>query len=264
MQVIATKTSKISSSAKIAATAIIEDGVEIGDNTSISDFVIIRSGTKLGANNKIYPNVIIGEDPQDKSYNGENSKVIIGDNNIFREFVTIHKGTGEEGKTLIGNDNFLMVNVHVAHDCKLGNNITIANNVALGGHVEIEDCVNIGGNSSIHQNCRVGAYAMLGGQSAINADILPFFIYFGCPSQAISTNRIGLKRAGYDQLFRTDVMKAYKLVYLERLSVPKVVTKLEENMPGSEAAKLMLEFISKSKRGVVLDRTKSEDLHRGA
>lgn len=245
---------KIADNAQIASTAIIEDDVIIGENTKISDYVVIRSGTKIGANNKISPHVVIGENPQDLAFKGETSYVEIGDNNLIREFVTIHKATGEGQTTKIGNNNMLMVSSHVGHNCQLANNIVMANNTCLGGHAIVEDYVTLGGGALIHQHCRIGKHVMMSGQAATNHDLIPFFIYVGTPAGVVSTNRVGLKRAGFDQAALSEIMRAFKMIYSkQRLSRDSLISKLETELEPTEEIRYIINFIKGSKRGVALN-----------
>lgn len=245
---------QIANQVKIAATAIIEEDVIIGDNCIIGDYTIIRSGTKIGANNKISPHVIIGGDPQDLAYKGETSYIEIGDNNTIREFTTIHKATGENQVTRIGNNNMFMVGSHVGHNCELGNNIIMANNTCLGGYVRVEDNVTMGGGALVHQHCRIGKHVMMSGQAATNHDLVPYFLYMGVPAGAISTNRVGLKRAGYDQTVLSEIMRAFKIIYSkERLNRDNLLHQLETQLEQSEEIKYIIDFIKTSKRGVALN-----------
>ena len=170
---------KISTNVKIGAYTIVGPNVEIDENSEIQSHVSIVGNTKIGKNNKIYPFSSIGNDPQDLKFNGEKTKLEIGDNNKIREYVTINPGTsGGGGLTKIGNNCLFMVSSHIAHDCIVGNNVILANNVPLGGHAEIEDNVIIGGNSAVQQFTRVGKSAMIGGMCGVVRDIIPYGIFF--------------------------------------------------------------------------------------
>lgn len=253
MSLISTQ-ANIGTNVQIAKTAIIEDDVIIGDNTVISDFVIIRNGTRIGSNNMIHPHAVIGEAAQDKSYNYENSFIEIGNNNIIREFVTIHKAVGETNATILGDNNFLMVNAHLGHNVQVGSNCTLANNVALGGHVLVGNFVTMGGGAVVHQNCRIGDFAMMAGLSATNHDALPYMAYVGIASGAVSTNRIGLKRAGYSQEVLSEIMKAYKIIYSVRSTPARILARLEEELKPIPEIKFLIEYIKSSKRGIILHK----------
>jgi UDP-N-acetylglucosamine acyltransferase len=240
-------------SAQISPLAVIEDGVEIGENTIISEFAVIRSGVKIGSNCKIYPHVVIGEAPQDRSFKGEESFISIGDNNTIREFVSIHKPVGEGAYTTLGSNCFLMAGSHLGHNAQVGSNVTIANNVALGGYVVVEDFANIGGGAVVHQHCRVGKMAMLAGLSATNHDAIPFMVYIGIPSGGVSTNRIALKRAGCNQKVLSEVMRAYKIIYKNKSSITNIIKNLEELEPIPEIVHIK-DFIKNTKRGIIVKR----------
>lgn len=248
----------IAPSAQIATTAITGDDVSIGDNTIISDYVVIRDGVSIGANCKIYPHAVIGEDPQDYSYKGERTFVEIGDNNILREFTTVHKAVGEGNKTIIGDNNMLMVHSHVGHNVVLGNNITMANSVQIGGHCIIDDNVVLGGNIAIHQNCRVGRFVMFSGLSASNTDLPPFMTCSGRPAIGIGINRFGLKKAGFSRETCNELFKAYKIIYLSGLNTQNIIAKLQNDLEQIPEIIELTEFIANSKKGIKRSRSKIE------
>jgi len=255
--VITAYNSNIANNVEIAKTAIVEDGVEIGEGTTISDYVIIRSGVKIGKNCQIFPHAVIGEEPQDRTYTAEESYVEIGENNIIREFVTIHKAVGDQAKTIIGDNNFLMVGVHIAHNCIVGNNNTLANYTNLAGYVEVSKHVTIGGSANIHQHCRIGDYAMVAGLCGANHDLLPYMMYIGVPATAISTNRYALKKAGMDQLTRSQLMNAFKIIYNKSQSVPRIMERLETELQQTEEIKNLIKFMKESKRGFSMGKLES-------
>ena len=216
-------------------TAIIEEGAEIGNNVEIGAFcvigknvkidddcilksnVVIEGCTTIGKNNKIYSFVVIGQQPQDLKFEGEKSETIIGDNNSIREHCTIHPGTkGDNLTTKIGNNNLLMVNTHVAHDCIIGNNCVIANNATLAGHVHIDDGAILGGISAVHQKVRIGKGSMLGGMSGLAEDLIPYGTAYaknGRASTLQGLNLVGLKRAGVDKKKIFELTHFYKEVF---------------------------------------------------
>jgi UDP-N-acetylglucosamine acyltransferase len=245
---------QIGTNVQIAATAIIGDSVTIGDNSSIADYAIIRNGVSIGANCKIYPHVIIGEDPQDFSFTKEATYVEIGNNNVFREFVTVHKAVGADNKTCIGDNNFFMVSSHVGHNCIIGHNNTFANGVQLAGYVEISDHVTIGGLTAIHQHCRVGDYAMISGLSATNKDLPPYFIYGLIPAVAASINRRGLQKAGFSQELRNELLKAFKIIYKSREAVSTSIVRLESELHPYPEIQNLIKFLKSSKRGIKTSR----------
>ena len=205
---------KISSNVIIGAYSVIGPDVEIDENTIIHSHVNISGHTKIGKRNKIYPFASIGNDPQDLKYNGEETKLIIGDKNIIREYVTINPGTiADVGKTLIGNNCLFMISSHVAHDCLIGNNVIIANNVPLGGHAIIEDNVVIGGNSAVQQFTRIGKMAMIGGMTGVLHDVIPYGLSTGNRNSLQGLNLIGLRRAKFANKEILGLSEAYKEIF---------------------------------------------------
>ena len=180
----------INSGAIIGPNVVIDSGTQIGPNA------VIEGKTKIGKNNKVFPNVFIGLEPQDLKYKGASSEVIIGDNNTFRECVTINKATDEGEKTIIGNNNLLMAYTHIGHNCEIGNGIVLSNNVQVAGHVKVEDNAIIGGCLGIHQFVHVGYLAMIGGMTRVDRDVPPFCLAEGHPGRLRGLNRVGIKRSG--------------------------------------------------------------------
>ncbi len=206
---------KVSLSAEIGPYTVVGSNVEIGEDSIIHSHVSISGNTKIGKNNKIYPFVSIGNDPQDLKYNGEQTKLIIGDNNKIREYVTINPGTtGGGGETKIGNNCLLMISSHIAHDCMIGNNVIIANNVPIGGHAHIEDGVVIGGNSAVQQFTRIGKMAMIGGMTGVLNDVIPYGLSIGNRNFLQGLNLIGLRRK--KEIYNKDILilsEAYKEIF---------------------------------------------------
>ena len=180
----------------IASGAIIGPNVVIDSGTQIGPNAVIEGKTKIGKNNKVFPNVFIGLEPQDLKYKGASTEVIIGDNNTFRECVTINKATDEDEKTIIGNNNLLMAYTHIGHNCEIGNGIVLSNSVQVAGHVKVEDNAIIGGCLGIHQFVHVGYLAMIGGMTRVDRDVPPFCLAEGHPGRLRGLNRVGIKRSG--------------------------------------------------------------------
>jgi len=180
----------------ISQGAIVGPNVTIGKGTEIGPNAVITGRTQIGRNNKVFPNVFIGLDPQDLKYKGASTEVIIGDNNTFRECVTINKATDEGEKTIIGNNNLLMAYTHIGHNCELGNRIVLSNSVQVAGHVKVEDKAIIGGCLGIHQFVHIGYLAMIGGMTRVDRDVPPFCLAEGHPGRLRGLNRIGIKRSG--------------------------------------------------------------------
>jgi UDP-N-acetylglucosamine acyltransferase len=240
--------SKISSNVSIGPYSVIGPDVEIDENTIIYSHVIISGHTKIGKRNKIYPFASIGSDPQDLKYNGEETKLIIGDENTIREYVTINPGTvGDGGKTIIGNSCLFMISSHVAHDCLIGNNVIIANNVPLGGHVIIEDNVVIGGNSAVQQFTRIGKMAMIGGMTGVLHDVIPYGLSTGNRNSLQGLNLIGLRRAKFENKKILGLSEAYKEIFVTK-NLTENIIKLNGSLKDNELVKEVIKFIIKDKK----------------
>ena len=239
---------KIASSANIGPYCVIGANVEIGENATIHSHVSVSGNTKIGNDNKIYPFASIGNDPQDLKYNGEETKLIIGDNNKIREYVTINPGTeGGGGLTKIGNNCLFMISSHVAHDCYVGNNAIIANNVPLGGHAIIEDNVVIGGNSAVQQFTRIGKMAMIGGMTGVLHDVIPYGLSTGNRNALQGLNLIGLRRAKFDNKNILGLSKAYKEIFATK-NLTENISKLNGAFKENPLVKNVIEFITKDKK----------------
>ena len=239
---------KISSNVTIGAYSVVGPDVEIDENTIIHSHVVIFGNTKIGKNNKIYPFASIGSDPQDLKYDGEETKLIIGDNNTIREYVTINPGTiNDGGKTIIGNNCLLMISSHVAHDCLIGNNVIIANNVPLGGHVIVEDNVIIGGNSAVQQFTRIGKMAMIGGMTGVLNDVIPYGLSTGNRNVLQGINLIGLRRAKFENKEILGLSDAYKEIFASK-HLAENISKLNGSFRENLLVKEVIEFITKDKK----------------
>ena len=240
--------SKISSNVSIGPYSVIGPDVEIDENTIIYSHVSISGHTKIGKRNKIYPFASIGSDPQDLKYNGEETKLIIGDENTIREYVTINPGTvGDGGKTIIGNNCLFMISSHVAHDCLIGNNVIIANNVPLGGHVIIEDNVVIGGNSAVQQFTRIGKMAMIGGMTGVLHDVIPYGLSTGNRNSLQGLNLIGLRRSKFENKEILGLSEAYKKIFATK-NLTENISKLNGSLKNNELVKEVIKFIIKDKK----------------
>ena len=239
---------KISSSVNIGPYCVIGPNVEINENVKILSHVNISGNTKIGKGNKIYPFASIGNDPQDLKYNGEETKLIIGDNNKIREYVTINPGTkGGGGLTKIGNDCLFMISSHVAHDCEVGNNVIIANNVPLGGHAIIEDNVVIGGNSAVQQFTRIGKMAMVGGMTGVLHDVIPYGLSIGNRNYLQGLNLIGLRRANFNNKDILGLTEAYKEIFATK-NLSDNLSKLNGEFKENILVKDVIKFITKDKK----------------
>ena len=239
---------KISVNVKIGPYSIIGANVEIGVGTEIQSHVSIIGNTKIGNNNKIYSFASIGNDPQDLKYDGEETKLEIGDSNKIREYVTINPGTkGGGGITKIGNNCLFMVSSHIAHDCLVGNNVILANNVPLGGHAEIQDNVIIGGNSAVQQFTRVGRSAMIGGMCGVVRDIIPYGIAHGNRSILQGLNLIGLRRKNIPNKEIIKLSDAYKEIFKNE-NLSENLSNLDKNFRKNELVLEVVNFLEKDKK----------------
>lgn len=232
---------KIGNNVEIGPFCIVADNVTIGDNTKLKSHIVVEGKTIIGQENIIYPFTTIGVAPQDLKFKGEDAEVIIGDKNTIREHVTIHRGTQDGAmKTTIGDECLLMVGVHIAHDCIVGNNVILANNATLAGHVIIEDNVIIGGLSALHQFVRVGKGAMIGGMSGIENDVIPFGLAMGERASLAGLNLVGLKRGKYDRNEISQLRAFFKELYGDdSLSFNSRVEKLKDKYQGSLVANVI-------------------------
>jgi UDP-N-acetylglucosamine acyltransferase len=227
--------------------AVVEDGVSIGDASEIRAHAVVKSGTALGAGNRVHEGAVLGGEPQDLSFEGGETGIRIGERNVFREGVTVHRSTKPGGATLVGSDCFLMAYAHVAHDDRLGDRVILANNVALAGHVEVGDRAFLSGAVVVHQFCRIGRLAMIGGNSKVVQDCLPFVITDGHPARARGLNVVGLRRAGV----AAAQLRALKEGYRQLLRAGLPLAEALEGMAaiGDPLVDEMADFVRGSKRG---------------
>ena len=239
---------KISSTANIGPYSIIGPDVEIGDHTIIQSHVVISGHTSIGKNNKIYPFASIGNDPQDMKYKNEKTKLLLGNNNTIREYVTINPGTIQGGGiTQVGSDNLIMISAHIAHDCMIGNNIVIANSAAIAGHAVIEDYVIIGGNSGVQQFTRIGKMAMIGGMTGVSRDVIPYGLSTGNRNYLNGINVVGLRRKKVSNKEIIGLTDAYKEIFKTE-SLNENLNKLNGEFKENNLVKEVVEFISKDKK----------------
>ncbi|MGN2245844.1 acyl-ACP--UDP-N-acetylglucosamine O-acyltransferase [Frateuria sp. GZRR35] len=236
----------------IGAYSVIGAEVEIGEGTVVGPHVVIEGPTRIGRENRISQFASIGGAAQDKKFSGERTELVIGDRNLIREFVTINRGTGEGGGvTRIGDDNWLLAYVHIAHDCQVGNRVVFSNYSALAGHVEIGDWVIISGYAGVHQFCKVGAHAFIGMGCLVGSDVPPFVMManeqHGRPR---GINSEGLKRRGFDAPRISAIKRAYRTLYMAGLSLPEARVQLETQAQDSDDVREMLEFLGRSERSL--------------
>lgn len=233
--------------------AVIGEKVSIGKNTRIEASVFIDGLTEIGENCHFSPYSSIGTEPQDVSYKGEETRIKIGDRNVFREFITVHRGTVKgEGTTRIGDGNYFMAYSHIAHDCQIGNETTLTNGATLGGHVTVGDHSTVSAFTGIHQFCRVGKYAYIGGYSVITQDVLPYCLVAGSrPPLLFGLNVVGLRRHGFSRERLQALKEMFKIVFYSDLNMSQALTKIQADFPSGEDRDEILHFIESSKRGII-------------
>ncbi|PHR64906.1 acyl-ACP--UDP-N-acetylglucosamine O-acyltransferase [Pseudidiomarina marina] len=242
---------RIGNNVEIGPYTIVGAHVEIGDNCVIGPHVVLRGPTVLGKNNRIFQFASVGEDCQDKKYNGEPTRLVIGDNNVIRECVTIHRGTvQDQGLTQIGSNNLLMAYVHVAHDCMVGDNVILANNTTLAGHVHVGDWAILGGFTGVHQFCHIGAHAFTAVNSVVVQDIPPYIMAQGHNAAPRTINAEGLKRRGFQPNQILNIKRAFKLLYRQGLTISEAVEKMRDLDADTELSPL-IDFVQNSQRGII-------------
>jgi UDP-N-acetylglucosamine acyltransferase len=243
---------EIEEGVEIGPYSVIEKGVFIDQGTKIGPHVVIREGTQIGKRCQIFQFASIGEAPQAFFYRGEKTSLIIGDQNIIREFVTLHRGTIKGGgKTIIGNGNYFMAYSHVAHDCQIGNQVLMANGATLAGHIMIEDYAVIGGLSAVHQFCQIGTHAYISGLTGVSLDIPPYMLASGSRAKLFGLNTVGLKRHRFSEETLKALKKAYRIIFRSGLTLEKAMKRVEEDeISQTEEVQHLLHFIQHSKRGI--------------
>jgi UDP-N-acetylglucosamine acyltransferase len=242
---------KLDDGVKIGPFSVVEEHVAMGKDTHVLALAHIKGHTTLGCNNIIHTGAVIGEAPQDRAFEGKTSYVTIGDNNVFRENVTVHRGSKLESKTVIGNNNLFMVNAHVAHNNVIGDHVIMVNNSVLAGYVEVQDHATIGAYCAVHQFCRVGKYAFMRGYARASRDVPPF-----CIVEELHTvralNVVGLKRAGFSSDRLHALKEAFKLLFRSERNLKLAMERVEREVELTEDVRFLLDFIKLSKRGVAV------------
>ncbi len=224
----------------------------VGEGCEISAHAVIKRFTTLGKRNRVFENAVLGSEPQDVKFKDEKSFLRIGDDNLIREGATLHRASGEGEATIVGSRNFLMVGVHIAHNCSVGDDNIFANGVALAGHIKVEDHVFLSSNVGAHQFVRFGRYAMVGGKSKIVQDVLPFFVTDGNPPRVRGLNTVGLRRAGFKMEERAALKSAYRLLFRSGLPLEEALARMAELK--DEQVNHLIEFIRNSGRGFIRER----------
>jgi UDP-N-acetylglucosamine acyltransferase len=232
--------------------SVIGPHVQIGPRTAVGPHVVLKGPTRIGADNRIHQFASLGDDPQDKKYGGEPTRLEIGDRNVFRESCTVNRGTvHDKGVTRVGDDNLFMAYSHVAHDCAVGCNTVFANCASLGGQVEIGDWVILGGLTAVHQFCKVGAHAFLAGGAIVTRDVPPYVMVAGNPSAPHAVNSEGLKRRGFNEEQVRAIREAYRLVYRCDLKLSEALERLEPTAVERPEVRLFVDFIRSSTRSII-------------
>jgi len=243
---------KLGAGVSVGPYSIIGEHVEIGNNTTIGAHVVISGHTRIGSDNRIFQFNSIGEVPQDKKYAGEPTCLEIGDRNTIREFCTFNVGTVQDaGVTRVGDDNWIMGYVHIAHDCQVGNHTIFANNATLAGHVHIDDWAILGGFTGVHQFCRIGAHTMTAIATVVVQDVPPYVMAAGNSASPYGINAEGLKRRGFSSDALMTLKRAYRTLYKSGLMLEEARTKLEEEVVTHPEIQPILDFLAVSKRGII-------------
>lgn len=255
IQAVIASTARIHPDARIAASVeigefcVIESDVTIGDGCVLEPYVYVKRWTTLGDRNVISAGTVLGTDPLDKNFTGERSYLRIGSGNQIREHYTISRGTEPESVTEIGDGNYIMTSGHIAHNCKIGSRTVICSCALVAGYVEVEDQAFISGGVVVHQYSKIGRLAMIGGNTRVNSDVPPFFLYSGFNVTAMGLNLVGLKRAGYKHSDISALKKAYQILYRSGLKLAEALARIEAEIPTPEARHLVA-FVRRSERGI--------------
>jgi UDP-N-acetylglucosamine acyltransferase len=253
---------QVHETAVVAGDARLAEGVEVGPYAVVGDGVVLGAGTIVGAHaqiagpatigegNRIFPHAVLGFEPQDLKYKGEQTRLVIGSRNVFREFSTVHRGTVTgRGETIVGDDNYLMAYSHIAHDCRIGSRTVFANYVGLAGHVDVGDGAVLGAFVGAHQFVRVGRFAFIGAYSQLRQDVLPFCRTDGMDAKTYGLNRIGLTRSGFSRERLQALERAYRLLIKSKLNTTQALERIEAELPDQPDVQYLVDFIRSSKRG---------------
>ncbi|WP_018983479.1 acyl-ACP--UDP-N-acetylglucosamine O-acyltransferase [Salinimonas chungwhensis] len=245
-------TAKIGNNVKIGPFCYVGDNVELGDDCILESHVVIKGPSKIGKANRFFQFCSIGEDCQDKKYAGEPTELVIGDHNVFREGSTVHRGTvQDDGITILGSYNLLMVNAHVAHDCVLGDNVILANNVSLAGHVHLGDFVIFGGGAAIHQFGKVGDHAFVGAGAIVLRDVPPYVMVNGQKNVPAGINSEGLRRRGFSSDAIMAIKRAYRTIYRANNTIEEAIEKLSDSAKETPEVATLVEFLEHAERGII-------------
>ena len=248
---------RLAENVKVDPFTVIHGNVQIGEGTWIGSNVTIMEGTRIGKNCRIFPGAVIGGIPQDRKFNGEKTTVEIGDDCTIREFVTIHRGTTDRYKTVVGNGCWILAYSHIGHDCIIGNNVTLSNSCQIAGHVVLGDYVSIGGVCAVHQFVKIGEHAFISGGSLIGKDVPPFIKAGREPLSYAGVNSVGLKRRGFSNEQINGILDVYRYIYNKGLNTTQALQFVEEELPISDERDEILTFIRDSGRGIIKRHSKA-------
>ena len=241
---------RIGADCHIGPYCVIGEHVVLGEGCRLHSHVVIDGRTRIGARNEFFPFTAIGMKTQDLKWQGGVQRLQIGDDNVFREGVTVHCGTREETVTIIGNHNLLLIQAHVAHECILGDHIIMSGYAGLAGHVVVEDYAIFSGYVAVHQFCRIGCHSIMGGCSKVVQDVPPYMIVDGNPGETRAVNKVGLERRGFSEEAREALKQAHRILFREDLAINNALTKIEAELPPLPEIKHLVDFVRKSERGI--------------
>lgn len=241
---------QIGAGCEIGPYCVIGEHVKLGDGCKLYSHAVIDGHTELGRRNEVFPFASLGLKTQDLKWKGGITHVRIGDDNVFREGVTVHSATNDGDATVIGSNNVLLANVHIAHDCRLGNGIVLSSFAGLAGHVIVEDNVVLGGYVAVHQFCRLGTLSMVGGCSKLRQDLAPYMLADGSPAETHTINKVGLERNGVAETTINALKSAYKIIFREALTIADALVKIENELPAAPELQHLVKFIRASERGI--------------
>jgi UDP-N-acetylglucosamine acyltransferase len=258
------RTVQLGAGVTVGPYSIIQGRVSIGDDTRIDSHVVIKDATTIGVRCRIFQFAVLGEIPQDLKFKGEESQLIIGNDNTIREFATMHRGTaGGGGVTRIGNHSLFMAYTHVAHDCQVGNGVIMSNAATLGGHITVDDHAILGGLTAVHQFCRIGRHAFIGGCSAVHRDVPPYAMAVGNRAKLVGLNLVGLKRSGFTDSSLQGLKRAYELLFLSDLNQKEAMERIRQEFPQVPEVQHLLKFLETSERGLLPADVREHRLNRG-
>lgn len=242
---------KIGDNVTIGPFSIVEENVEIGDGVTIASHALIGNGARIQNNVSVFMGAVVSGRPQDLKYNDEETTTVIGENTIIREYVTIHRGTDDKWQTVVGENCLIMAYCHIAHDCVIGDNVILSNSCNMAGHVTIEDFAAVGGMVPIHQFVTIGCHSFIGGGFRVSKDVPPYIRASNSPLAYNGLNSVGLRRRGFTSQTVAEIKDAYQLIYRSKLNVSQAILEIKEKLPQTMEIKTILDFIDKSKRGII-------------